>query len=105
MTENQYQAKLIAKLSKLFPGCVILKNDASYQQGVPDLTIFWNTRWAALEVKRSLSEANQPNQEYYVKKLNGMSFAAFICPENEREVLSALQQAFEPPRGARVSKS
>lgn len=105
MTENQYQAKLIKKLKDLFPDCVILKNDSLYQQGVPDLTIFYNQQWAALEVKRSLSDASQPNQEYFVKKLNRMSFAAFICPENEREVLSALQQAFEPPRRARVSKS
>ncbi len=105
MTENQYQAKLIKKLKDLFPGCVVLKNDSSYQQGVPDLTVFYNQQWAALEVKRSLSDASQPNQEYFVNKLNGMSFAAFICPENEREVLSALQQAFKPPRRARVSKS
>jgi hypothetical protein len=34
-----------------------------------------------------------------------MSFAAYIYPENEKEVLSALQQAFKPPRRARVLES
>lgn len=105
MAENRYQAKLIKKLEEMFPGCVILKNDSSYKQGMLDLTILWNTRWASLEVKDSASASTRPNQEYYITRLDEMSFAAKIYPENEREVLSALQQAFRPPRRARVSKS
>jgi len=103
VTENQYQAKLIQKLKRMFPGCVILKNDPSYQQGMLDLTILWNDRWASLEVKMSESAPDQPNQGYYVDLLHEMSFASRIYPENEMEVLSALQQAFESPRGACVS--
>lgn len=103
MTENQYQAKLIRKLERTFPGCVILKNDPSYRQGIPDLILLWNDFWASLEVKMSPSASSQPNQDYYVEQLNEMSFAAYIYPENEREVLDALQQAFESPRRARVS--
>lgn len=105
MRENEYQAHLIKKLKDLFPGCVILKNDSSYQQGVPDLTIFYGKFWASLEVKRSAKDKSQPNQEHFIQKLDEMSFAAFIYPENEREVLSALQQAFKPPRRARISQS
>jgi hypothetical protein len=105
MTENQYQAKVIKKLEKLFPGCVILKNDSGFRQGIPDLIILWYHWWASLEVKASSSSSTQPNQDYYVEQLNEMSFAAYIYPENEREVLSALQQAFKPPRRARVSQS
>jgi hypothetical protein len=97
VTENQYQAKLIKKLEKLFPGCVILKNDPAYQQGMLDLTILWNEYWASLEVKASASASSQPNQDYFIERLDEMSFAAYIYPENEREVLSALQQAFKPP--------
>lgn len=104
MTENRYQAKLIKKLKIRFPGCVILKNDSGYRQGILDLTILWQKYWASLETKRSATAAKRPNQEYYVKKLDEMSFAAFICPENEEEVLNALEQAFKPPRRARVSK-
>lgn len=103
MAENKYQASLIKKLEKMFPGCVVLKNDSSYRQGMLDLTILWNKCWAALEVKDSESSSTRPNQEYYIERLGEMSFAAKIYPENETEVLSALQQAFKPPRRARVS--
>lgn len=103
MTENQYQAKLIKKLNKLFPGCVITKIDTSYQQGMPDLLILWKQWWATLEVKCSASASTQPNQDYFIDRLSDMSFAAYIYPENEEEVLHALQQAFKPPRRARVS--
>lgn len=105
MTENQYQSKLIKKLEDLFPGCVILKNDSSYQQGIPDLVILWKDFWASLEVKASALASSQPNQDHYIERLDAMSFAAYIYPENEKEVLSALQQAFKPPRRARLSKS
>ena len=105
MTENRYQAKLIKKLEKLFPDCVILKNDSGYKQGILDLTILWNQFWASLEVKASASAPERPNQGYYIERLDKMSFAARIHPENEEEVLSALQQAFKPPRRARVSES
>jgi Holliday junction resolvase-like predicted endonuclease len=103
MAENRYQAKLIKKLEKLFPGCVILKNDTSYRQGILDLLILWNDRWASLEVKDSETSSMRPNQEYYMERLDNMSFAAKIFPENEGEVLSALQQAFKSSRRTRIS--
>ena len=104
MTENQYQAKLIKKLEFMFPGCVILKNDSGLRQGILDLTLLYGNKWASLEVKRSAIAPVQPNQDYYVRQLDEMSFAAYIYPENEEEVLIALQQAFEPPRRTRLSK-
>lgn len=104
MTENQYQATLIKKLKEMFPGCVITKLDAQYQQGTPDLLILWNRHWAVLEIKASAHANSQPNQDYYIARLGEMSFASYIYPENEEEVLSALQQAFESPRRTRVSK-
>lgn len=94
MQERHYQAQLIKKLRRMFPGCMILKNDTDYLQGVPDLLILFGDRWAALEVKAYEDAPEQPNQEYYVVEMNDMSFAAFIYPENEAEVLHALQQAF-----------
>lgn len=101
MTEAQYQARLIRKLRIMFPDCIVQKVDTA--PGWPDLLILWNDRWACLEVKAHSTAKTQPNQDHYVSRLNGMSFAAYIYPENEREVLDALQQAFESPRRARVS--
>lgn len=102
MAENRYQARLIKKLYRLFPDCVILKNDPDYLQGILDLTILNGRRWAMLEVKASRRASSRPNQDYYVEKLGAMSFAAYIFPENEEEVLSALQQALAPRRRTRV---
>jgi hypothetical protein len=98
MVESQFQSNLIKKLKRLFPGCEITKMDAMYRQGYPDLLILWKDKWAVLEVKSSIIGNIQPNQQYYIDKLNSMSFGAFIYPDNEKEVLSALQQAFEPSR-------
>jgi hypothetical protein len=103
VTENQYQARVIRRIEEMFPSCVILKNDPAYQQGIPDLIVLWYSCWAALEVKVSNEFHVQPNQEYFINKLDDMSFAAFIFPENEVDVLNALQQAFKSPRRARVS--
>lgn len=92
--ESQFQARLICKLREMFPGCIVLKNDANYIQGFPDLTILWKQKWALLECKRHSEAQKRPNQQYYIERGNEMSFARFICPENEEEVLHDLQQAF-----------
>lgn len=92
--ESNFQAKLIKELGTLFPGCIVLKNDSSYIQGIPDLLVLYADRWAALEVKRSPNEPRQPNQDYYVDLMSKMSFAAFIHPSNKKEILDDLQQAF-----------
>lgn len=91
--ERDFQAKLIKELKIMFKGCIIVKNDPNYIQGIPDLLILYNDRWAALEVKKSEHAHHQPNQEYYVDLMDQMSFAAFIYPENKEEILYELQQA------------
>lgn len=95
MLESQFQAKLIKKLKKLFPGCIVMKSDSGYLQGIPDLLILFNDKWAALECKQHAGAKKQPNQEYYVGKMDEMSFSRFICPENKEEVLHDLQQSFQ----------
>lgn len=103
--ESQYQSRLIGVLRDMFPGCFILKNDPEYLQGVPDLLILYGDRWAMLEVKAYEGAPEQPNQRYYVEQILGpMSFAEIIFPENERQVLDALQQSFKARRQTRVSK-
>lgn len=102
MLERDYQAQLIKMLRIKFPGCIILKNDSDYMQGVPDLTILFGDRWAMLEVKASEDSPVQPNQEWYIRELDKLSYAAFIHPANEEEVLRDLQHAFKSRRSARL---
>ncbi len=94
MLESEYQARVIKTLKERFPGCVVLKNDSSYQQGFLDLTVLYQDTWAAIEVKRFAKAPLQPNQSFFLQTLDDMSFAAIIYPENEEEVLDALQKAF-----------
>lgn len=91
MLERDFQAALIHDLKVMFPGCIIVKTDL---QGFPDRIVLWGSRWAALEVKKSAHAIHQPNQDEYVDRLNVMSFASFIFPENRDEVLSDLQYTF-----------
>lgn len=94
MSESKFQAELIKELKHIFEGCVILKNDSSYLQGVPDILILYKNNWAMLEVKASHSSRRRPNQDYYIDLLDEMSFAAFVFPENKEEILNALQHTF-----------
>lgn len=100
--ESLYQQDLIKKIKRILRGVIILKNDEQYMQGIPDLLILWRDRWAMLEVKASANSRYRPNQEYWLEEMNAMSFAAAIYPENEDEVLYALQQAFGISRAARI---
>ncbi len=95
--ENKYQGELIKKIKERFPDCIVLKNDPNYIQGIPDLLILYKRRWASLECKRSSSEPFRPNQEYYITKMNGMSFSRAVNPENEEEVLNELEKIFSYP--------
>ena len=92
--ESKFQKELMDEIRKQYPGCVILKNDSSYIQGFPDWTILYKNKWAVLEAKRSRTADKQPNQPYYVDKLNSMSYSRFVYPENKDEVLQELQQIF-----------
>ncbi len=90
MLESKYQGELIPRIKQLLPGCMVQKNDANYTQGIPDLTIFYRSKWAFLEVKASEKSKERPNQRYYVETWGPQSFAMFIYPENEADVLTKL---------------
>lgn len=94
MLESKFQANLIKEIKERYPGCIVLKNDSSYLQGVPDLSVFYKDKWCTLEVKKSVNASHQPNQDYYVNKMNEMSFSSFICPENKKDILDKLDQKF-----------
>lgn len=92
--ERSFQSKLIKELKAMFEGCIVLKLDPTYIQGIPDLLILYKNKWATLECKRSVGAAKRPNQEYYVDLMNKMSFSSFIRPENKERVLDELRKAF-----------
>lgn len=93
--ESQFQKELMDEIKKRYPGCVVLKNDSGYIQGFPDWTILYKDKWAVLEAKREKNAAKQPNQDYYVEQLDGMSFSRFVYPENKDEVLRELHEIFK----------
>lgn len=94
--ENEYKRGLKDRIEARFIDCIVLKNDEQMIQGIPDMTILWGPRYAVLEVKRSADASFRPNQEHYLNKILGMGgIALVIYPENEEEVLDALQHAFQ----------
>lgn len=94
MLERDYQRKLVKKLKLIFPGCIVVKNDAQLKQGIPDLLVLYHDKWVALEVKNSATASHRPNQDYNVEHMNDMSYAAFIYPENEEKIFSDLKEVF-----------
>lgn len=95
MKESKFQADLKKELKQRFPGCIVTKLDSGDIQGIPDLLVLYKNKWASLEVKKSETASKRPNQNYYVEKMNKMSFSRFIFPENKEEVLNELHKTFE----------
>lgn len=93
--ESEFQKKLKDRLKEQFPGCMVLKNDPNQIQGVPDLTVLYEDKWAALEVKCSQGASHRPNQNYYIDKMSKMSYASFVSPENVDEVFKELEEVFK----------
>ena len=96
--ESKFQKELMDEIRDRYPGCMILKNDSGYIQGIPDWTILYEDKWAVLEAKREEKAIHQPNQDYYVDKLNNMSYSDFVYPENKEEVLEQLSKVFGKPK-------
>lgn len=94
MRESKFQADLKKELKQMFPGCIVTKLDSGDIQGIPDLLVLYKDKWATLENKRSKTASKRPNQDYYVNKMNEMSFSRFIYPENKEEVLNELRKTF-----------
>ena len=95
MLENKFKTNLIKEIEKRFPGSYVFHLDPTERQGVPDLLILYKNKWAALEGKKNKNASHRPNQDYYVKTMNEMSYASVIYPENKEDVLNEIQQAFE----------
>ena len=95
--ENQFQRTLVKEIRDHYNNeCIVTKLDSGYIQGIPDLLILHKDKWATLECKKSKNAHRQPNQQYYVDKMNKMSFSKFIYPENKEEVLNELYETLKP---------
>lgn len=95
MLESKFQSDLKKELKNKFPGCIVMKADSADIQGIPDLLILYKDKWASLEVKKNKKASHRPNQDYYVDKMEDMSFSRFIYPENKEDVLNDLEQTFK----------
>lgn len=102
--ESAFKTRFIARLEKEFPGCVVIRLDPEFFQGIPDTLVLIGATWFALEFKRSATAPKQPNQDYYVDLLYHMSYAAFVYPENEEEIFDELQRTFQFGRTPRLPK-
>lgn len=102
MLENKFKQNLVKELKERFPGCMVLHLDPNEIQGVPDILILNGSKWAVLEGKRSEKAPHRPNQDYYITKMNEMSYAAFVYPENKEEIINDLERTFASERSARL---
>lgn len=93
--ERDFQSQLKRDIKKRVPGCLIMKTDPTQIQGIPDLLIIFEDKYAFLEVKRSSGAAKRPNQGHYISKYKQWAFTSFVSPENKEEVLDALERALK----------
>lgn len=103
--ESEFQKDVINEIQERLPGSIVMKTDPRYIQGLPDLLVLFNDRWASLECKRSATANKQPNQDTYVEMMNDMSISRFIYPENKEEVLNEVQSALQSRRKSRSTRS
>ena len=99
MKESDFQKKLIDKIKTMFPEAEVMKQDAKYCTGIPDLVVFYKNHYAMLECKKSRkameqSQKNQSIQTYYLNKFSKWSYASYVYPENLDTVLYELQEVF-----------
>lgn len=100
MREAEYQRYLVDLFPKIFDNCRVVINDPNLpkQQGIPDLTIFIGDWWGLLEVKASEKSKLRPNQQWWIDHWSKTTFCSFIYPENEQEVIRAIQSALDARR-------
>lgn len=98
LRETQFRSKFLKKLKRALPECFVIINDPTYIQGIPDVLVLNYDRWAMLEFKRHSNADRRPNQDYYVRLFDEMSYSSFVYPENEEIVLDEIQLALSPRR-------
>lgn len=92
MLENKFKTKLRKRIEKEFPGSMVMHLDPTEKSGIPDLLVLHKNKWATLEGKKEEDASKRQHQEYYVNKMNNMSYSSFIYPENEDQVIEEMHE-------------
>lgn len=101
--ERDYKPELMARIKNRFSSFGEVRfqhNDpnAPASQGIPDLTVFIGPTWSLLETKRSAKSKKRPNQDWWIDFWSRTTFCSVIFPENEEEVLNALERSLAARR-------
>lgn len=94
MLESTFKTKIKNEIEEMLPGCIVVHLDPTEIQGIPDMLVLYENKWAALEGKQTINASHRPNQDYYVELMDHMSFATFVYPENKDRVLKELYNYF-----------
>ena len=90
--ENKFKDKIKKRLN-LFPNSYHFTKEAVSLRVIPDIIGCSNGKFFALEVKASRNSNKTEMQKHILEKIKRAgSFASFIYPENEEEVLTALYE-------------
>lgn len=92
MKESDFQSKMVKWLRA--KGCVVLKyqQNATTRAAVPDIIFLKDGFWGAIEAKKSKTAKCRPGQKEMVAKLDSMSWAKLVFPENWDETRKELEQ-------------
>ena len=98
MLESEFRKAFLEevqnRIDPLNKGFLFFLNASNAFRSFPDIVILGSHKWAALEFKKSKRASHQPNQEYYINKLNEIGYASFVYPENAEEILNDLEELF-----------
>lgn len=92
MLESKFKSDFLADLQEVLPEIDIFQIKDNRRSDPDIIVLAPGGKWAALEFKRSDAADRQPNQEYRIEELDKKFFAAFVYPENAREVFHDLER-------------
>ena len=94
---NGFEKKFKERLEKEFgisKNRDIIKMNPLQCQGASDLIILVGDKNARVEVKASKDSSHRPNQDLYIDMYKQQTYASFVYPENEEQVISELHAHF-----------
>lgn len=90
--EADFQATIIKWLRH--NGCLVLKyqQNATTRAGIPDILFLKEGFWGAIEVKKAKNAPFRPGQKEMIAKMDEMSWAKAVYPENWADTQAELGQ-------------